>query len=157
MKKGFAANMLKQNIELPDLTSPIANYSPYVITDRLVYISGQLPVLKGELKFKGKIGKEISISEGQSAARICALNLVAHLHAACKNDLDRLSRVVKLGGLINSSPTFVDLAKIMDGASNQMYEIFGNYGKHTRSTIGCISLPLGAPIEIDGVFELEPN
>ena len=140
-------------ITLPTATAPVANYVAYVQSGNLVHVSGQITMENGELKFIGKLGKDYGVEEGQQAARLCALNLIAQLKAAI-GDLDKVTRVVKLNAFVNSAPEFTDQPKVVNGASDMMVEIFGEVGKHARSAVGVASLPLGVAVEIDGIFEV---
>ncbi len=142
-------------IDLPEPAAPAANYIPYVITGNLVFVSGQITMADGELKFIGKVGDDLSVDDGYQAARICAINLLAQVKTACGGDLDRLKRVVKLGGFVNCTPAFTDQPKVINGASDLMGEVFGEAGRHARFAVGAPSLPLGIAVEIDGVFEIE--
>jgi len=148
------ARLSELGIELPEAAAPAANYVPYVITGNLVFISGQITMWNGTLMYKGRLGENLSLDDGLAAARLCALNLIAQLKAACDGDLDRVSRCVRLGGFVNCTPDFTDHPKIVNGASDLMVEIFGEAGKHARAAVGCSSLPLGASVEIEGVFEV---
>ena len=141
-------------IQLPQAATPVGNYVAYVVTGNLVFVSGQLPLVGGELKYKGKLGENVSLEDGQQAARACALNLVAQLRSACSGDLDRVRRVVKLGGFVASSGDFTKQAAVVNGASDLMVQIFGDAGKHARAAVSCPTLPLGAAVEIDAVFEI---
>ena len=141
-------------IQLPQAATPVGNYVAYVVTGNLVFVSGQLPLVGGELKYKGKLGENVSLEDGQQAARACALNLVAQLRSACSGDLDRVRRVVKLGGFVASSGDFTQQAAVVNGASDLMVQIFGDAGKHARAAVSCPTLPLGAAVEIDAVFEI---
>ena len=147
------AHLADLGITLPTATAPVANYVPYVVAGNLVHISGQITMENGELKFVGKLGKDYQVEDGQKAARLCALNLVAQLKAAI-GDLDKVTRVVKLNAFVNSDPAFTDQPKVVNGASDTMVEIFGDAGKHARSAVGVASLPLGVAVEIDGIFEI---
>ncbi|WP_417843960.1 RidA family protein [Thalassospira sp.] len=147
------ARLTELGITLPQANAPVANYLPYVRSGNLVNISGQITMENGELKFIGKLGKEYGVEEGQKAARLCALNLIAQVRAAV-GDLDKVTRVVKLNAFVNSAPEFTDQPKVVNGASDTMVEIFGDVGKHARSAVGVASLPLGVAVEIDGVFEV---
>ena len=147
------AHLADLGITLPTATAPVANYVPYVIAGNLVHISGQITMENGELKFVGKLGKDYQVEDGQKAARLCALNLVAQLKSAI-GDLDKVTRVVKLNAFVNSDPAFTDQPKVVNGASDTMVEIFGDAGKHARSAVGVASLPLGVAVEIDGIFEI---
>jgi len=147
------AHLADLGITLPTATAPVANYVPYVISGKLVHISGQITMENGELKFVGKLGADYDVETGQKAARLCALNLVAQLKAAI-GDLDKVTRVVKLNAFVNSAPDFTDQPKVVNGASDTMVEIFGDVGKHARSAVGVAALPLGVAVEIDGIFEV---
>lgn len=147
------ARLSELGITLPQANAPVANYLPYVRSGNLVNISGQITMENGELKFIGKLGKEYGVEEGQKAARLCALNLIAQVRAAV-GDLDKVTRVVKLNAFVNSAPEFTDQPKVVNGASDTMVEVFGDAGKHARSAVGVASLPLGVAVEIDGVFEV---
>lgn len=147
------ARLSELGITLPQANAPVANYLPYVRSGNLVNISGQITMENGELKFIGKLGKEYGVEEGQKAARLCALNLIAQVRAAV-GDLDKVTRVVKLNAFVNSAPEFTDQPKVVNGASDTMVEVFGDVGKHARSAVGVASLPLGVAVEIDGVFEV---
>jgi enamine deaminase RidA (YjgF/YER057c/UK114 family) len=141
-------------IVLPVPASPIANYLGFVRTGALLVVSGQLCFdTGGKLIAKGKLGQNVSIEDGQKAARACAVNLLAQVRAAV-GDLDQVTRVVRLGGFINSDPSFVDGPKVMNGASDLMVEVLGDKGRHARSTVGVASLPLDAAVEVEGLFEL---
>ncbi|MHA1537343.1 MAG: RidA family protein [Alphaproteobacteria bacterium] len=142
-------------IELPQPASPAANYVPYVVTGNLVFIAGQVPFWNGELRYKGTVGQDLSVEDGQAAARNCALNIVAQLKAACGGDLDRVVACVKLGGFVACGPDFIDQPKVINGASDLIVEIFGEAGKHARFAVGAPSLPLGVGVEVDAVFEIE--
>jgi enamine deaminase RidA (YjgF/YER057c/UK114 family) len=141
-------------IVLPTPASPIANYVGFVRTGTLLFVSGQVcfdPA--GKLVAKGKLGETVSVEDGQKAARACAINLLAQVKAAV-GDLDRVTRVVRLGGFVNSEPTFVDGPKVMNGASDLMVQVFADKGRHARSTVGVASLPLDAAVEVEGLFEV---
>ena len=142
-------------ITLPTPASPIANYVPFVRTGDLLVISGQLCFgADGKLVAKGQLGGGVSIEEGQKAGRACAVNLLAQLRAAL-GDLDKVRRVVRLGGFINSTPGFTDGPKVMNGASDLMVEVFADKGRHARTTVGVAALPADAAIEVEGLFEVD--
>ena len=143
-------------IELPDAAAPAANYVPYTVSGNLVFISGQITMLNGELQFLGRVGEDLDLDTGYQAARLCALNLIAQLRAACGGDLDRVKQVVKLGGFVNSAPSFTDQPKVINGASDLMVEVFGEpAGQHARFAVSAASLPLGVAVEVDGIFEID--
>ena len=141
-------------IILPEPLAPVANYVPFVKVGAQVFISGQLPIEDGKAKYIGKLGKEISIEDGKSAARLCAINIIANLKAACGGDLDRMVRCVKLGIFVNAIPEFIDHPMVGNGASDLMVEIFGDKGKHSRFAMGAGSLPRGVAVEIDAIFDV---
>jgi enamine deaminase RidA (YjgF/YER057c/UK114 family) len=144
----------KLGITLPTPATPIANYVPFVRTGNLLMISGQICFgTDGKLVAKGQLGGAVSIEDGQKAARACGVNLLAQLKAAL-GDLDKVVRVVRLGGFINSAPGFADGPKVMNGASDLMVEVFGDKGRHSRTTVGVSALPADAAIEVEGMFEV---
>lgn len=148
------AKLAELGVVLPTPTSPIANYIPFVRTGSLLVVSGQICLgADGKLVAKGKLGENVSIEDGQKAARACAINLLAQVKVAL-GDLDKLVRVVRLGGFINSAPTFLDGPKVMNGASDLMVEVLGDIGRHARSTVGVASLPADAAVEVEGIFEV---
>ncbi|NQU61984.1 MAG: RidA family protein [Rhodospirillales bacterium] len=149
------ARLAELGIELPEAATPVANYVPFVVTGNLVFVSGQVTLWDGERKFIGQVGKDFDIDEGYQAARLCGLNLIAQVREACGGDLDRVKRVVKLGGFVNATPDFNDHPKVINGASDLMVDVFGDAGKHARFAVGAPSLPLGMAVEVDGVFEVE--
>jgi len=141
-------------ITLPEPAAPIATYVPYVVTGDLVAISGQLPLLGGKVSVTGKLGATVPLEQGQQAAQRCFINLLAHLKGACAGDLDRVRRVVRLGGFIACTPEFTRHAEVMNGASDLAVAVFGETGRHARTTIGVSSLPLDAAVEVEGWFEI---
>lgn len=141
-------------IELPAAPAPVASYVPFVVAGNLVFVSGQVPLVNGEIKHVGRVGAGLSLEDGQAAARTVGLNLIAQIKQACGGDLDRVVRVVKLGGFVNCTPDFTDLPKVINGASDLMSEVFGEKGAHARFAVGAPSLPLGASVEIEAVFEI---
>ncbi|MEE8623651.1 MAG: RidA family protein [Alphaproteobacteria bacterium] len=148
------ARLAEFNIALPQAATPVANYVPYVVSGPLVFLAGQVTVWNGEIRFVGKLGRDFTVEEGQEAARLCGLNLIAQARAACEGDLDRVVRCVKLTGFVNSMPDFTDQPKVMNGASDLMTEVFGESGRHARAAIGVNTLPLGVAVEVEGIFEI---
>ena len=148
------ARLKELGIELPQAAVPVASYIPFVISGNLVFVSGQLPFRDGEVAYSGKVGGGISLEDGQAAARLCGLNLIAQVRNACGGNLDRVTRVVRLGGFVNCAPDFTDQPQVINGASDLMMEVFGEAGKHARAAVGAPSLPRGAAVEVDGVFEV---
>ncbi len=154
MTSKISDRLAELGIELPTAPAPAANYIPFVITGNLVFVAGQIPVLDGEIKFKGRLGEDMDTDEGYQAARLCGLNLIAQAEAAAGGDLDKIKRVVKLGGFVSSTADFTDQPEVVNGASDLMAEVFGEAGKHARFAVGAPSLPRGVAVEVDGVFEL---
>jgi enamine deaminase RidA (YjgF/YER057c/UK114 family) len=148
------AKLKELGIELPAATAPIANYVPFTRSGNLVVVSGQVSVRNGKPEFVGKLGREISVAEGQQAARLCALNILAHLRTACDGDLDRVERVLRLGGFVNCTPDFTEMPQVVNGASDLMVAVFGDAGKHARAAVGVSSLPLGVSAEVEAMFEI---
>lgn len=141
------------NIELPTPPKPAGAYIPVVISDQTVYVSGQIPIEDGKVAYKGKVPTEQSLEQAQAAARICVINALAQLKSELGN-LDRISKIVKVSGFVNSSPDFTDQPKVINAASNLLYEIFGEKGQHSRIAVGVASLPLGSTVEIDMIVEI---
>src|ERR1700735_486543 len=146
--------LASQGINPPEAPNPVANYVPFVRTGNLLFVSGQVCVnAEGKLIAKGKLGAGVTIEQGNAAARGCAINLMAQVKAAI-GDLDKVVRVVRLGGFVNSAPDFLDGAKVLNGASDRMGAPFGDKGRHARTTVGVSSLPADAAVEVEGVFEV---
>jgi enamine deaminase RidA (YjgF/YER057c/UK114 family) len=141
-------------ITLPRPMAPIANYVPYVVTGNLVVVSGQVPAVDGRIAVTGRIGQGLSLDQGREAARLCFINVLVHLKAACGGDLDRVKRVVRLGGFIASPSEFTQQALVMNGASDLAVAVFGEAGRHARTTIGVPALPADAAVEVEGMFEI---
>lgn len=141
-------------ITLPEPVAPVANYVPFVKSGREVFISGQVSIGPDGL-VKGTLGEDMDAAAGQAAARLCAINLIAQLKVACEGDLDRLKRVVKLGGFVAAKPGFTEIPQVINGCSDLMVAVFGDKGRHARSAVSCPVLPLGAAVEVDGIFEVE--
>ena len=148
------ARLAELKLELPKAAAPVANYVPVVIVGNLAFLSGQVTAWDGEFKFRGKLGRDFNIEQGQEAARICALNIIAQLKAALGGDLDRVKRCVRLGVFVNSMPDFTDQPKVGNGASDLLVQIFGDAGKHARTAIGTNALPVDVAVEIDAIFEI---
>lgn len=140
-------------ITLPNPPAPVASYVPYVRSGNLIYISGQVSRAP-DGDHLGKLGGGVSLEAGQAAARVCGLNLLAQLKAACGGDLDRVVRVVKLNGFINVVPDYDPIPTVMNGCSDLMVQVFGDAGKHARAAVGVANLPMGMAVEVDGVFEI---
>ena len=149
-------NKLKElDIILDEASKPAGSYVPYVISNNLVFISGQLPFINGSITIKGKVGSEVSVEDGIKMAEVCAKALLSQLKSACNGNLDKVKKVVKLGGFVASDPNFIDHPKIINGASDLIVKIFGDKGRHARFAVGVASLPLNTPVEIEGIFEIE--
>ena len=148
-------NLKNHQIELEDSSTPAGNYVTYIITNKLVFISGQLPFKQGKIPITGVVGETVSSEDAIEMAKFCALALISQLKSACNGDLNKVSRVVKLGGFVASCSSFTSQPTIINGASDIMVKVFGEQGKHSRFAVGVSSLPLNAPVEIEGIFELK--
>ncbi|MGD2131563.1 MAG: RidA family protein [Maricaulaceae bacterium] len=147
------ARLAALGVTLPEPVAPVANYVPFVQTGNAVYISGQVSLGPDGL-MKGRLGADLDLAAGQAAARLCGINLIAQMKAACDGDLSRVARVVKLGGFVNAAPDFKEIPQVVNGCSDLMVEVFGDAGRHARSAVGCSNLPLGVAVEVDAVFEI---
>lgn len=147
------ARLGELGISLPEAAAPVANYVAFVRSGNLLHVSGQIAQDENG-PVKGKLGADMETGAGAAAARRCALSLIAQARAACDGDLDRIVRVVKLNGFVNSAPDFTDQPKVINGASDLMVEVFGAAGRHARSAVGVAGLPLGVAVEIDAIFEI---
>jgi enamine deaminase RidA (YjgF/YER057c/UK114 family) len=146
--------LAKLGIVLPPPGAPAGSYVPFVVAGNLVFMAGQVAREAGKMKYAGKVGGNLSIEQGQAAARLCATNLLAQLKAACGGDLGRVERCVRLGGFVNCLPDFVEHPKVINGASDLMNEVFGERGQHARTAVGVSSLPLDSATEVEAVFQL---
>ena len=153
MSGKFETRLAKLGVTLPEAPAPAANYVPYVISGNLVFVSGQVSMADGAF-ITGKLGDDMQTDAGAAAARSCAIGLLAQAKAACDGDLDRLVRVVKLTGFVNSTPDFGDQPKVVNGASDFLVEVLGDAGRHSRSAVSAASLPFGVAVEIEGIFEI---
>ena len=144
-------------LALPVAAAPVANYVGFTVSGNTVFVSGQLPFKDGKLPVTGRLGAGVSIEQGYEAGRLCGLNLIAHLKVACGGNLDRVTRVLRLGGFVACTPEFTDAPKCVNGASDLMVAVFGDAGRHARAAVGVASLPAGAPVEVDGIFEIAPE
>ena len=149
------ARLAELSLTLPEAAAPAANYVPYVKTGNLVVISGQITLENGALKYVGRVGQDFTTEQAYEAAKLCGLNLIAQLKAACDGDLERVKRVVRLGGFVNCTADFTDQPKVINGASDLMADVFGDIGKHARAAVGVNTLPLGVAVEVEGMFEVE--
>lgn len=141
-------------IILPQAAIPAANYVPYVISGYLLHIAGQLPLEGGKLAYTGHLGAQVDLASGQRAAELCAINLMAQAKAALGGDLSKIVRIVKLNAFVASTPDFVEQHLVVNGASNLLAKVFGDAGKHARSSVGVAALPLNAAVEIDAIMEI---
>ncbi|MDR9426875.1 MAG: RidA family protein [Salibaculum sp.] len=148
------SRLAELGVALPDAPAPAANYVAFVQSGSLVHVSGQI-AMDADGPVKGKLGDTMTVDQGAAAARLCAISLLAQLKAACDGDLDRLVRVVKLTGFVNSTPDFTDQPKVINGASDFMVETLGEAGRHARSAVSAAALPLGVAVEIEGLFEID--
>lgn len=148
-----AEKLAALGLELPPAPKPVAAYVPGVLVDGWIYVSGQLPFVNGQLKYAGKVGRELTVDEGYDAARICALNCLA-VAAEVAGDLDRIERVVKVTGYVNSAPGFTGQPAVINGASELLGEIFGPAGTHARAAVGVNELPLNAAVEVEIVVKI---
>ena len=146
------ARLLALNLELPTPVAPVANYVPFVRCGDLVHISGQIS-LDAQGGIRGIVGEDVDLAAAQAAARLCGLNLIAQMKAACGSDLSRVRRVVKLGGFVQAGPNFFDIPKVINGASDLMVDVFGDAGRHARSAVGVYRLPLNFAVEVDAVID----
>ena len=154
MAGAIEQKLASQGITLHNAPTPVANYVGFVRTGNLLFVSGQVCFdAEGKLIAKGKLGGGVTIEQGQAAARGCGINLLAQVKAAL-GDLDKVMRVVRLGGFINSAPDFLDGPKVLNGASDLMVEVFGDKGRHSRTTVGVAALPADASVEVEGLFEV---
>jgi len=153
MSGKIEARLNELGIELPQPAAPVANYVPFTVSGNLVFVSGQICQWNGELRFVGKLGAGVA-TDGREAARLCALNILAHLRIACEGDLDRVRRVLRLGGFVNCTPEFTDMPQIVNGASDLMVLVFGDKGRHARAAVGMNGLPGGVAVEVEATFEI---
>jgi len=141
-------------ITVPTAAAPVANYVPAVRIGGLVVLSGQIPLVDGAPAYTGLLGRDVSLDDGQAAARVCGINLIAQLKGVCDGDLDRVRRIVRLGVFVAAPPDYTDHPKVANGVSDLMVEVFGDAGRHARAAVGCASLPLGVPVEVDAMVEI---
>jgi enamine deaminase RidA (YjgF/YER057c/UK114 family) len=152
---GIEARLADLGLALPAAPAPAANYVPFVVAGSLVHVSGQISQGPGGL-IRGRLGADMDVEAGAAAARTCALSLLAQVRAACAGDLSRVVRAVKLVGFVNSTPDFTDQPKVINGASDLLVAVMGDAGRHARSAVSAVSLPLGVAVEIEGIFEIRP-
>ena len=148
------ARLAALGVSLPQVPAAVANYVPFLHIDGQLFISGQLPIREGSIAVAGKVGGGVDLAQAQDAARLCALNILAQAKAAL-GDLDRIVQCLRLNGFVNAAPDFTDHPKVINGASDLIVEVLGTKGRHTRIAVGCVSLPLGASVEIDAIFAID--
>lgn len=142
-------------ITLPKPAKPVASYEPWVRSGNMVFVSGQVPLVDGKLTLTGKLGGGVSLEDGQKQARICAINIIAQLNDATGGDLTKIARIVKLTGFVAATQDFTDIPKVVNGASDLFFEVFGDRGKHARSSVGMAVLPLNCAVEVEVIAEIE--
>jgi enamine deaminase RidA (YjgF/YER057c/UK114 family) len=147
------ARLKSLGIELPQPNAPVANYVPFVRVGEIVHISGQVSVDAGG-GIRGVVGEDVDFDTAVRAARLCGINLLAQMRAACEGDLDRVVRVVKLGGFVQAGPNFFDIPKVVNGCSDVMVEALGDAGRHARSAVGVYRLPMNFAVEVDAVVQV---
>jgi len=153
MSSSIEARLNDLGISLPEAAAPAANYVPYVTTGNQLFISGQLPMADGKIQVSGKLGDGVSLEDGKHAAKLCAINLLAQAKAAT-GDLGKVARLVKIVGFVNSTADFTDQPQVINGASDFLVEAMGDTGRHARSAVSAASLPFGAAVEIEAIFEI---
>ena len=141
-------------IELPQPSRPGANYAQFARSGNQLFLTGQLAQWNGERRYIGKLGREFGLEEGRAAARLCALNLIAHLRTALDGDLDRVVRCLRVAGYVNSAPDFTGQSQVIDGASDLFFDVFGDAGRHTRMAVGVAVLPYDVAVEVEAIFEV---
>jgi len=152
----FDENKLKElNIILPKAPDPVGAYVAYKKSNKLLYISGQLPIDKNGKMIKGKIGKDLTLEDGQNASKLCVANIIAQAKKAMDGNLNKIKNCIKITGFVNSTDNFIDQPKVINPASETLSAVFGESGKHTRAAVSTNSLPLGVAVEIDAIFEIE--
>jgi enamine deaminase RidA (YjgF/YER057c/UK114 family) len=142
------------NIEIPKSPKPVGAYVAFRIVNKLVYISGQVSFDQNGNLIKGKVGSELSLEKGQEAAKACATNIISQLKSACNGDLEKVKSCIKINGYVNSTDNFLDQPKVINAASELIVNVFGEKGKHARAAVSVNSLPLGAAVEIESIFEI---
>jgi enamine deaminase RidA (YjgF/YER057c/UK114 family) len=150
----YDRRLTELGIELPVAAAPVGNYVGYTISGSTVFVSGQLPLEGGKVAVQGRLGDTLAIDDGYRAGRLCALNVLAQLRAACGGSLNRVRKVLRLGGFVCVAPALFDAPKCVNGASDLMVEIFGDAGRHARFAVGVATLPAGAAVEVDATFEI---
>ena len=150
----ISENLKKLNIDIPNPPDPVGAYVAFKKTGNLLYISGQLPIDLNGMLIKGKIGDNLTLADGQKASRLCVINILAQAKRAMSGDLNKIKNCIKITGYVNSTDSFTEQPKVINPASETLSAIFGNSGMHTRAAVSTNSLPLGAAVEIDAIFEI---
>ena len=153
MSPSIQARLDQLGIVLDAAPAPVANYVPAVQNGSLVFVSGQIPIQKGQVMFTGRLGDDVNVKTGGQAARLCAINILCQVKALI-GDLDRVEACIRLGGFVACTPDFYDHALVMNGASDLMVEVFGDKGRHCRAAVGCSSLPLNSAVEVEALFQV---
>ena len=148
------ARLQEHGITLPEAPAPAANYVPWTIGGNIVFISGQLAFVDGQIRHKGKVGQDFDVATARDVARLCGINIIAQVRAACGGDLDRVKRCLKVGGFVACTPDFDQQPEVINGCSDLMVEVFGEAGRHARFAVGTNVLPRNVPVEIEAVFEI---
>jgi enamine deaminase RidA (YjgF/YER057c/UK114 family) len=151
----LSAKLTEMGIVLPKVSLPAANYVPCTISGTTLYVSGQLPMLEGKPQFIGKVGRDFSIEQGQECAKLCTLNILAHVQMMLGGDLSRIAKLIRMGIFVNAPDDFTDHPKVANGASDLMVNLMGDAGKHARFAVGVSGLPFGVAVEVDATFELK--
>jgi enamine deaminase RidA (YjgF/YER057c/UK114 family) len=154
MTSRIEQRLAQLGIQLPGPGAPGGNYVPFVQAGTLLFMAGQVCRSEGKMAYVGKVGRDLTVEQGQKAARLCALNLLAQLKVACNGDLDRVVRCVRMGGFVNCGPDFTEQPKVINGASDLMVEVFGDAGRHARTAVGVGCLPMDSACEVEAVFQL---
>ena len=155
MSGNFETRLAEMGVTLGEATAPAANYVPFVQVGETLYVSGQISMENGEM-ITGTVGADLSVEQGAAAARVCAINLLGQVKSACGGDLDRLVRVVKLTGFVNSTPDFAQQPAVINGCSDFLVEALGDAGRHARSAVSAGALPFNVAVEIEGIFQIKP-
>ena len=148
-------NLEKLKIDLPEPPAPVGSYTAYIISGKNIFISGQISLEKNGNLIKGKLGADLNLEQGIKAAEVCAINIIAQLKKACNNDLEKVKSCIQLAGYVNSTNSFIDQPKVINGASDLISNVFGKNGTHTRAAVSANSLPLGCAVEIVSIFEMK--
>ena len=155
MTETIAERLSGMNIILPDAPAPAAKYVPFTIVGSTLYIAGQLPIENGAVAVSGLLGSQVNVEEGQAAARLCAINILAQANAALDGNLERIARLAKIQGFVASTPEFHEQHLVINGASNLLVDVLGERGMHARAAVGTTALPLNAAVEVDAIFEID--